>query len=124
MTHRARVKRPTTIHFGLSKYSHVGIVVLRGSQTVYLTSASFPYGMQGFAVPAFTQPGPYTIRLAATDLAGNVGASSGVLSVTMDTVAPIAPVATTGSLTQLAGKGEAGAAAGSPAWRDVGNAAG
>ena len=57
--------------FHLSKISHVGIVVLRGSQTVFATSAGFAYGQNAFAVPSLPAAGSYTVRLAATDLAGN-----------------------------------------------------
>jgi hypothetical protein len=71
LTRRARAGRQFSVSFRLSKYSHVGIVVLSGSQTVFLTSAYFPYGVQSFSVPALGRRGTYTIRLAATDLAGN-----------------------------------------------------
>lgn len=43
----------------------------RGGQTVFLTSASFGYGINGFSVPALAHTGSYTVRLGATDLAGN-----------------------------------------------------
>jgi hypothetical protein len=72
LTHRMHARRAGTLRFGLSKYSHVGIVVLRGSRTVFETSAYFGYGTGTFQIPALTR-GSYTIHLAATDLAGNFG---------------------------------------------------
>lgn len=59
------------VRFRLSKVSHVGVVVLRGGQTVFATSAQFPYGVHAFSGPPLR--GRYTVRLAATDLAGNFG---------------------------------------------------
>jgi hypothetical protein len=81
LTLRVRRGRPAMIRFALSKYSHVGIVVTRGARTVFLTSASFPYGTDAFAVPAFTQAGTYAVRLAATDLAGNFARIQGGVTV-------------------------------------------
>jgi D-glucuronyl C5-epimerase-like protein len=71
LTSSVRRGRPTAIHFRLSKLSHVGIVVVRNGQTVFLTSAEFGYGVHSFAIPALGHVGGYTIRLAATDLASN-----------------------------------------------------
>jgi D-glucuronyl C5-epimerase C-terminus len=70
LTHRLQAQRSATVRFRLSKYSHVGIVVLRGSRTVFETSAYFPYGTDAFVVPPLKR-GSYTIHLAATDLTGN-----------------------------------------------------
>ena len=70
LTTRLAARTAGAIKFRLSKISHVGIVVLRGAQTVFETSASFAYGVHAFAVPALGK-GRYTVRLAATDLAGN-----------------------------------------------------
>jgi hypothetical protein len=81
LTRKARVRKPVTIAFHLSKYSHVGIVVVRGSKTVFETSAYFPYGVERFRVPALARPGSYTVRLAATDLAGNFSRIIGTLRV-------------------------------------------
>jgi D-glucuronyl C5-epimerase C-terminus len=67
----ARVGKPVRVRFHLSKYSHVGIVVVHGLRTTFLTSAYFAYGVDSFSIPRLTRPGLYTIRLAATDLAGN-----------------------------------------------------
>jgi hypothetical protein len=81
LTQRARAKRAFQLVFQLSKYSHIGIIVLRGSSIVFETSASFPYGVQSFSVPALTRKGSYAIRLAATDLAGNFDRVIGTLAV-------------------------------------------
>jgi hypothetical protein len=78
LTGRGTAQRPLTLRFRLSKVSHVGIVILRGSRTVLATSASFPYGRHGFAVPALRR-GSYVVHLAATDLAGNFHRSIGSL---------------------------------------------
>jgi hypothetical protein len=71
LTHGARVGGTSPIRFWLSKMSHVGIVVVRDGQTVYLTSGDFAYGEHSFAIPSPRRTGKLTIRLAATDLAGN-----------------------------------------------------
>jgi hypothetical protein len=80
LTQTARRRKPLTIAFSVSKYSHVGIVVVRGSKTVFGTSADFPYGVGRFRVTALTR-GTYTVRLAATDLAGNFSRIVGTLRV-------------------------------------------
>jgi hypothetical protein len=67
-----------TVAFRLSKISHVGIVILRGSQTVFATSAYFGYGVHRFAIPPLRR-GSYAVRLAATDLASNFNRISGTL---------------------------------------------
>jgi hypothetical protein len=70
LTRRGTARRRLVLRFRLSKVSHVGIVILRGSHTMLSTSAQFPYGGHGFSVPALRR-GTYTVHLAATDLAGN-----------------------------------------------------
>ena len=71
-----------TISFSLSKVSQVGIVVVGpGGNTLFATSAGFGYGTRSFAVPAFKHKGTYTIRLAATDLAGNFNRIVGTIQV-------------------------------------------
>lgn len=70
----------SSVRFHLSKYSHVGIVVVRGHSTVFATSAYFSYGVDGFSVPPLA-PGTYTVRLAATDLPGNFNRIVGTLRV-------------------------------------------
>jgi len=71
LTHSVPANLTATIRFSLSKVSHVGIVLVRGNQTVFLTSGNFAYGVNAFTIPPLTQPGTYTVRLAATDLASN-----------------------------------------------------
>ena len=82
VTTHARARKPIALSFRLSKISRVGIVVLRGSQTVFSTSATFPYGVHSFAVPAIKRAGQYTIHLAATDLAGNFNRIVGSVQIT------------------------------------------
>jgi len=81
LTARARARKPTTIQFRLSKYSHVGIVITQGNQATFSTSADFPYGVDAFSIPPLTAPGLYTIHLAGTDLAGNFARIQGTLQV-------------------------------------------
>jgi hypothetical protein len=71
LTHRTKSGRSATISFNLSKVSRVGIVIVHNGQTVFLTSAPFPYGEHSFSIPPLKPAGTYTVRLAATDLAGN-----------------------------------------------------
>jgi hypothetical protein len=80
LTTSARAHHSITLSFRVSKPSHVGVVVLSGSRTVFETSADFGYGVHSFGVPSLG-PGSYTIRLAATDLAGNFGRIVGTLTV-------------------------------------------
>jgi hypothetical protein len=82
LTAHVKVHKATSISFRLSKISHVGIVVLDGSTTVFSTSASFPYGVHSFSIPALRHRGQYTIHLAATDLAGNFGRIVGTVQAT------------------------------------------
>ncbi|HET6870758.1 MAG TPA: D-glucuronyl C5-epimerase family protein [Solirubrobacteraceae bacterium] len=82
VTQHARKNKSFSLQFSLSKYSHVGIVVVGpGGHTLFSTSASFGYGTRSFAVPALKHRGTYTIRLAATDLAGNFSQFSGTIQV-------------------------------------------
>ncbi len=78
LTTSATARHGFALRFRLSKYSHVGIVVVRGQNTVFQTSASFPYGVDVFAVPSLPA-GSYSVRLAATDLAGNFNRITGTL---------------------------------------------
>jgi hypothetical protein len=80
LTFRARARRLTTIRFGLSKYSHVGIVLTRGASTVFQTSGWFGYGTDHVTVP-FLRAGADSLHIAATDLAGNFNRVSGGLEV-------------------------------------------
>ena len=80
LTPSAKPRKAFALSFRLSKVSHVGIVVTRGSSTVFSTSASFGYGVRTFTVPALAA-GSYGVRLAATDLAGNFSRTTGTLTV-------------------------------------------
>jgi hypothetical protein len=80
LTTAAKPREPFALSFRLSKVSHVGIVVTRGSSTVFSTSASFGYGVRTFTVPGL-KTGTYGVRLAATDLAGNFSRITGTLTV-------------------------------------------
>ena len=81
LTARARVRQHTNIRFRLSKVSRVGIVLVSGTRTMFVTSATFAHGVGSFSIPPLTRPGTYTIRLSATDLAGNFNRILGTLSV-------------------------------------------
>jgi D-glucuronyl C5-epimerase C-terminus len=80
LTSTAHAGSGASIAFKLSKISNVTITVLKGSQTVYSGSGQFPYGTDSFTVPAVA-PGTYTVKLTGTDLAGNVGTTTGTLTV-------------------------------------------
>jgi hypothetical protein len=81
ITRNAAVGSAPTIRFRLSKISHVGIVVVWNGRTVFQTSADFPYGTGSFAIGALGHSGSYTIRMRATDLAGNFSRIAGTLHV-------------------------------------------
>jgi hypothetical protein len=71
VTTRLKAKRSAGVYFTLSKISRVGITITRNGKTAFLTSASFQYGQHHFAIPPLKSPGTYTVKLDATDLAGN-----------------------------------------------------
>jgi hypothetical protein len=77
---RAPAGKAFRLRFWLSKYSHVGIVISRGQQTVQGTSAYFPYRANSFAIPSL-KAGTYQVALTATDLAGNFDRLVGTLQV-------------------------------------------
>ena len=82
LTQTVHKGRTASISFRLSKVSHVGIVVVGpGGNTQFSTSASFAYGIRSFTVPPLKHKGTYTIRLAATDLAGNFNHIVGTIQV-------------------------------------------
>ena len=82
LTQSLRKKKPAAVRFELSKYAHVGVVVVGpGGHTLFETSASFGYGARSFTIPALEHEGTYTIRLAATDLAGNFNRITGTIEV-------------------------------------------
>lgn len=80
-TTRLHRKRPGTVVFELSKYSHVGIVMTCGGRTVLYTSADFAYGTDAFAVQAPSRGGACSVRLGATDLAGNFARIQGSITI-------------------------------------------
>jgi hypothetical protein len=73
LTRRIRGGKPAQLKFRLSKISRVGVTVLdsRG-RTVFSTSAVAGYGDRSFTwTRTPTKAGMYTLRVSATDLAGN-----------------------------------------------------
>jgi hypothetical protein len=80
-THRSQVGVVTDVHFWLSKESRVGIVEVVNGTQVFATSAVLAYGANTFGIPTPRRPGTYTVRLAATDLAGNFKRIVGTLAV-------------------------------------------
>jgi hypothetical protein len=80
LTTQVAAKHRFNLRFWLSKYSHVGIVITQGQQTVFSTSAYFSYRTNAFAVPAL-KPGTYQVVLAATDLPGTFNRLAGTLQV-------------------------------------------
>jgi hypothetical protein len=81
LTSSAGAHGPFALRFRLSKISQVGVAVLSGATTVFATSATFPYGIDRFAIPALARPGTYAVRMSATDLAGNFSRIAGTLTV-------------------------------------------
>lgn len=81
LTRNTRRGAITTLRFRLSKESHVGVMMVHGGQTVFQTSAYFTYGTDSFTLPAPGHTGAYTIKLGATDLAGNFKQIVGTLQV-------------------------------------------
>jgi hypothetical protein len=71
LTARVPTRLPLLISFGVSKPARVGITVTRGRRTLFFTSAQFSGGDHAFSVPPIAHGGRYTVRLDATDLAGN-----------------------------------------------------
>jgi hypothetical protein len=81
LTARLSAHQPSAVYFDVSKVSRVGITVLHGAKTLFLTSATFPHGRHAFEIPALPRAGTYTIRLDATDLAENYNQMQGTVSV-------------------------------------------
>jgi hypothetical protein len=80
LTQRATAKRGFALRFRLSKVSHVGIVLLRGTRTILATSATFAHGVRRVLVAGLSR-GTYAVHLAATDVAGNFRRTVGTLTV-------------------------------------------
>ena len=82
LTQTVHKGKTSSISFRLSKVSQVGIVVIGpGGNTLFSTSASFPYGVHSFTVPPLRHKGTYTIHMSATDLAGNFNHIVGTIQV-------------------------------------------
>jgi len=75
VTRRAATKKPVPIRFTLSKISTVTLYV--GGERI--TSARLPHGTQTLTWSGSRRPGEVTVRLDATDLAGNRGSAEGVI---------------------------------------------
>jgi hypothetical protein len=82
LTRRLHVGRPGVIRFRVSKISRVGITIVRDGRTTFLTSGDFGYGINAFPIPVLRRKGSYTIRLDATDLAGNYNQIANTIQVT------------------------------------------
>jgi hypothetical protein len=80
-THHSRVGVITDVHFWLSKESHVGIVEVLNGTTIFETSAELGHGNNAFGIPTPRRSGTYTVRLTATDLAGNFNRIVGTIDV-------------------------------------------
>jgi hypothetical protein len=81
LTARLKARHPSSVSFWVSKISRVGITLTRGTKTLFLTSAEFPYSRHAFAIPAL-RAGTYSVQLDATDLAGNYSQIAGTVRVT------------------------------------------
>ena len=83
LTRRLRARRYALVRFELSKVSRVGMTIRReqDGKVVLSTSASIARGghAYGWTVPA--TPGTYEVTLSGTDLAGNVGRTTGAIEV-------------------------------------------
>jgi hypothetical protein len=91
LTVSARAGRPFALRFRLSKEARVGVSVTQGAKQVLATSKLFPYGVGAFSIPALKTAGNYTVRLAATDLAGNFARVVGALTVAPGPRQPAGP---------------------------------
>jgi hypothetical protein len=81
LTGQLKPHRPASVYFQVSKISRVGITVMRGAKTIYLTSATFPHGRHAFVIPALRAAGTYSVRLDATDLTKNYSQIDGTVQV-------------------------------------------
>jgi hypothetical protein len=80
VTTKAKQRKSSTLSFDLSKISTVGITLIHDGQTRLQTSATFGHGRRGITWTP-RNPGPYTVKLFARDLAGNVGRAEGTILV-------------------------------------------
>jgi hypothetical protein len=71
-TSQIRAGRPARLKFRLDKISRVGVTVLDSDgDTVFATSATVGRGNRYYTWSRPSAPGSYTLRVSATDLAGN-----------------------------------------------------
>jgi D-glucuronyl C5-epimerase C-terminus len=81
-TRRIRAGRVSELEFRLSKISRVGLsVTAPDGSTVFDTSATVGFGERSFRWSKPATAGGYTIRLTATDLAGNRSEAEGPLRI-------------------------------------------
>ena len=85
LTQSAKSGKPFSMRFKLSKISKVGIDITAGgakshAKTVVATSAQYPHGTDAIKVGKL-KPGTYSVKLSATDLAGNYATVTGELIV-------------------------------------------
>ena len=81
-TTRIRAGKPARLRFSLDKIARVGMSVVRADgRVVYATSAQVGRGARYFTWRKPAAAGDYTLRLSATDLAGNRAAAEGPLTV-------------------------------------------
>ncbi len=81
LSRRARVGFPGVVAFRLSKIARVGVVLARDDRLILLTSATLRGGAHALRFAAPGRTGRLSLRLSATDLAGNVGRASSVVEV-------------------------------------------
>ncbi|HYZ28468.1 MAG TPA: D-glucuronyl C5-epimerase family protein [Thermoleophilaceae bacterium] len=75
LTRTIRGGKPAKLAFSVDKISRVGVTVLDNTgRTVFATSAVVGHGQSSYAWSRPAAAGVYTLRVAATDLAGNRGA--------------------------------------------------
>jgi hypothetical protein len=101
VTQEARAGKPFSLLFKLSKLSKVGIQVTgagvkSNAKPVVYTSADYPYGTDAIKVQKL-KPGTYTVKLSATDLAGNYASLTGELIVYRGGTPPPTPPSPTSS---------------------------
>ena len=83
LTQRARGGRPATLRFSLSKISRATVQVTAPSGRSVLSVAAgvVGYGTRTVAWNPPRKPGTYTLRVDATDLAGNAASVAGYVEV-------------------------------------------
>ena len=76
-----RAGRSGRLRFSLSKLSNVGMQLAKDGTVAVSRSALIGYGRRSFGFTVPRSPGTYTVRLTATDMAGNPAAVSGTVEV-------------------------------------------